>query len=89
MLPVITHFPVNWVDGMKISRRHFEESNHAFTDQLRDATALHLRPDYYGLLPSFNELSGSDFELLVTVDAQNEVQARLTQCQAVPPAEFG
>ncbi|MET4075072.1 hypothetical protein ABIB44_002324 [Hymenobacter sp. UYCo722] len=83
MLPAITHFPVNWVDGMKISRRHFEESSHAFADQLRDATALHLRPDYYGLLPSFNELSGSDFELLVTVDPQNEVQARLTQCQAV------
>ena len=45
MLPAITHFPVNWVDGMKISRRHFEESNHAFADQLRDATALHLRPE--------------------------------------------
>jgi hypothetical protein len=84
MLPEITYYPVNWVDGMKISRRHFAESEHFTTDHLRDATALHLRPDYYGLLPSTNELgSPAAFELIMTVDVQNEVQAHLTQCRAV------
>ena len=83
MLPDITHHPVNWVDGMKISRRHFAEADHALTDYLRDATALHLRPDCYGLLPATDELGSADFELLLSVDAQNEVQARLTQCRAV------
>ena len=84
MLPEITHYPVNWVDGMKISRRHFAEADHFTTDHLRDATALHLRPDYYGLLPTANELgSPAAFELQLTVDAQGEVLARLTQCRAV------
>ncbi|MDQ2769635.1 MAG: hypothetical protein M3Y54_03950, partial [Bacteroidota bacterium] len=83
MLPEITHYPVNWVDGMKIARRHFAEADHFTTDHLRDATALHLRPDYYGLLPTTNELDSPSFELLLSVDAQNEVQARLTQCRAV------
>ena len=84
MLPEITHYPVNWVDGMKISRRHFAEVEHATADHLRDAIALHLRPDCYGLLPATNELgSPAAFELLLTVDAQNEVQARLTQCRAI------
>jgi hypothetical protein len=83
MLPEITHYPVNWVDGMKIARRHFAEADHFTTDHLRDATALHLRPDYYGLLPTSNELGSPSFELLLSVDAQNEVQARLTQCRAV------
>ena len=83
MLPEITHYPVNWVDGMKIARRHFAEADHFTTDHLRDATALHLRPDYYGLLPGTNELGSPSFELLLSVDAQNEVQARLTQCRAV------
>ena len=83
MLPEITHYPVNWVDGMKIARRHFAEADHFTTDHLRDATALHLRPDYYGLLPTTNELGSPSFELLLSVDAQNEVQARLTQCRAV------
>ncbi|MGI4887037.1 MAG: hypothetical protein ACRYFR_18940 [Janthinobacterium lividum] len=84
MLPDITHYPVNWVDGMKISRRHFTEADQFTTDHLRDATALHLRPDLYGLLPATDELGApAAFELLLHVDAQNEVQARLTQCRAV------
>ena len=84
MLPDITHYPVNWVDGMKISRRHFTQADEFTTDHLRDATALFLRPDLYGLLPAINELgTPAAFELLLSVDAQNEVQARLTQCRAV------
>ena len=84
MLPDLTHYPVNWVDGMKISRRHFTETDQATADHLRDATALLLRADFYGLLPAPNELgSPAAFELLLSVDAQNEVQARLTQCRAV------
>ncbi len=84
MLPAITHYPVNWVDGMKIARRHFTETDFAVADHLRDATALLLRPDFYGLLPAPDELgSPAAFELLLSVDAQGEVQARLTQCRAV------
>jgi hypothetical protein len=84
MLPEITYYPVNWVDGMKVSRRHFTETDQFTTDHLRDATALHLRPDLYGLLPATNELgSPMAFELLLSVDAQQEVQARLNQCRAV------
>ena len=84
MLPDLTHYPVNWVDGMKISRRHFTETDAAAADHLRDATALLLRPDFYGLLPATDELgSPAAFELLLSVDAQSDVQARLTQCRAV------
>ena len=84
MIPEITYYPVNWVDGMKISRRHFAETERFTTDHLRDATALHLRSDNYGLLPATNELgSPAAFELLLSVDAQNDIQARLTQCRAI------
>lgn len=84
MLPDLTHYPVNWVDGMKISRRHFTETDQFTTDHLRDATALLLRPDFFGLLPASSELGGpAAFELLLSVEAQGEVQARLTQCRAI------
>ena len=84
MLPDLTHYPVNWVDGMKIARRHFTETDQFVLDHLRDAVALGLRPDRYGLLPAANELgSPAAFELLLSVDAQHDVQARLTQCRAV------
>jgi len=69
---------------MKISRRHFTETDQFVTDHLRDVTALLLRPDLYGLLPATNALdSPAALELLLSVDAQNEVQARLTRCQAI------
>ena len=84
MLPELTHYPVNWVDGMKITRRHFTETNEFVADHLRDATALLLRPDAYGLLPTADGLDSPDgFELLLSVDAQQEVQARLTRCRAI------
>ncbi len=84
MLPEINYYPVNWVDGMKIARRHFAETERFTLDHLRDATAVQLRPDYYGLLPATNNLgSPAAFELLLSVDVQGEVQARLTQCRAV------
>ena len=84
MLPELTHYPVNWVDGMKIARRHFAETENFTLDHLRDATAVYLRPDNYGLLPATDALgSPAAFELLLGVDVQGEVQARLTQCRAV------
>ena len=82
MLPEIRHYPVNWVDGMKISRRHFTELEQFTTEHLRDATAVGLSAHRYGLLPS-EAHDPSSFELLLSVDQQQGVQARLTHCRAV------
>jgi len=82
MLPEIKHYPVNWVDGMKISRRHFTELEQFTTEHLRDATALGLSAHRYGLLPT-DPHGLSSFELLLSVDQQQGVQARLTHCRAV------
>ncbi|TGE29469.1 hypothetical protein [Hymenobacter metallicola] len=82
MLPEIKHYPVNWVDGMKISRRHFTELEQFTTEHLRDATALSLTAHRYGLLPA-DPQGLSSFELLLSVDHQQAVTARLTNCRAV------
>jgi hypothetical protein len=82
MLPEIKHYPVNWVDGMKISRRHFTELEQFTTEHLRDATAVGLSAHHYGLLPT-DPHGLSSFELLLQVDQQQGVQARLTHCRAV------
>ena len=42
MLPEIKYNPVNWVDGMKISRNHFVDFENAVHDHLRDATGINL-----------------------------------------------
>jgi hypothetical protein len=85
MLPEIKHYPVNWVDGMKISRRHFTELEQFTTEHLRDATGIGLGPHRYGLLPS-DPHGLSSFELLLNVDPQAGIQARLTHCRAVTAA---
>ncbi|MCB2409382.1 hypothetical protein [Hymenobacter lucidus] len=82
MLPEIKHYPVNWVDGMKISRRHFTELEQFTTEHLRDAVAVGLSAHRYGLLPT-DEHGLSSFELLLNVDQQQSVQARLTHCRAI------
>ena len=82
MLPEIKHYPVNWVDGMKISRRHFTELEQFTTEHLRDATAAVLSAHRFGLLPT-DPNGMSSFEMLLSVDPQQGVQARLTHCRAI------
>ncbi len=50
MLPPLEHFPVHWVDGMKISRQHFQQMENALADLIRDGAGQVLHADNYGLL---------------------------------------
>lgn len=53
MIARIDHQLTNWVDGMKIHRRHFVDSENALLDAVRDAHAIHLTPYSFGLLSPF------------------------------------
>ena len=37
---LLTHYPVNWIDGMKLSSSHFAAVQDFVTDSVRDAIAL-------------------------------------------------
>ncbi len=50
MLPKLQFHLTNWVDGMKINRQHFVDSENALIDSLRDAQATALNGFNYGLL---------------------------------------
>ncbi len=64
MLQIIKHLPVNWVDGMKISKDHFEAMDRAITDQLRDAINLHITDYNFGLLhPGPNHADACSIEV--------------------------
>lgn len=82
MLPKIDHHPVNWVDGMKISRKHFSDFEHFVTDYLRDASAAALTSFNYGLLAS----DAPDFGLRVITDQSQNVRVLLTNCRAITGA---
>jgi hypothetical protein len=82
MLPKIEHLPVNWVDGMKISRRHFSDFEHFVTDHVRDAATLGLLSSTFGLLLS----DAPPFNLQVIVDQSQNIQVRLSNCRAITGA---
>ena len=37
---LLTHYPVNWIDGMKLSSSHFIAVQDFVTDSVRDVIAL-------------------------------------------------
>ena len=82
MLPELNHYPVNWVDGMKIARRHFTEFEYFVTDHLRDTAALNLNSFSYGLLPS----TLSDFSIQVITDPNQNLRIQLTNCRGITGA---
>lgn len=82
MLFPVRHPAVNWVDGMKISKQQFIDTEDHFADTLRDTTSLFLRSYDFGLLPPFRgQRQSCDFE--ITERVTNQVEVRLRQCNAV------
>jgi len=77
MLPNFKHFPVHWIDGMKISKQHFIESDNAMLDQLRDARLQNLTPYSYGLLAPDSGF-GDSYELNL-----QQGHLELTACEAI------
>ncbi|NID12110.1 hypothetical protein [Fibrivirga algicola] len=79
MLPDLTYWPVNWADGMKITRSHLLGNDNAFRDATRDVGGMLLSPLNYGLLPP---APGKDSPLALTCDGQELI---LSLCRAVTP----
>ena len=82
MLEKLQHLPVNWVDGMKMSKQHFIETENAVIDRIRDNQAQLLRLDNYGLLlPEPGKNRSLEFD--ANTQAINDVKITLHTCRAV------
>lgn len=79
----IKHFPVNWIDGMKINKNHFIELQHHVEDHLRDARNLTVNHLYYGLLPASLL---QPFEYSITIDAHNDLNVLIKNVKIITPA---
>ncbi|SDE69210.1 hypothetical protein SAMN04487996_106222 [Dyadobacter soli] len=79
----IRRMAVNWIDGMKISRQHFIETDHYHTDQVRRAGAAFLTPLNYGLL--LPKEGNDPLEVQVLGDAGNQIRVKVNRCQAITP----
>lgn len=79
----IKHFPVNWIDGMKINKKHFIEFQDNVEDSIRDARNLEVNELNYGLLST--HLS-RPFQYAISIDAHNELSVNIKTLKAVTPA---
>ena len=79
---LLTHYLVNWIDGMKLSSSHFIAVQDFVTDSVRDAIALRTTDLNYGLQP----MAGDAFKMHVLMDHYNQLQLTLEECHAVTPS---
>jgi hypothetical protein len=78
----IKHFPVNWIEGMKINKNHFIEQQDNTEDLVRDARNIQVNELHYGLLST--NLS-SPFQCAISIDAHNELSIDIKTLKAVTP----
>jgi len=78
----IKHFPVNWIDGMKINKNHFIDLQDNIEDLLRDARSIGVNYIHYGLLPT--PLT-RPFQYSIAIDAHKELTVNIKFMKAVTP----
>ncbi len=77
-----TNYRVNWIDGMKINKGHFIESENALLSSLNNAIKKNITPINFGLLPGFND-SESSIDVSISLDGQDSIAIVLNKCIAV------
>ncbi len=78
----IKHFPVNWIEGMKINKNHFIELQNNIEDIVRDARNLETNDLNYGLLST--NLS-RPFQYTISIDTHKELSIDIKLLKAVTP----
>jgi hypothetical protein len=79
----LQHMAVNWMDGMKISRQHFLDTDFYHTEQLRLAQAALLSPFQYGLL--FEKDGIESLQMQILSDAGQQIRIKINHCYALTP----
>ncbi|MGB3799252.1 MAG: hypothetical protein WA952_05510 [Lewinella sp.] len=70
------YWPVNWVDGMKINKAHFQQQEAHLNEQIALAQSASLTDHNYGLLPPSAHYGGLD--VVVTPE-----RVEVRRCQAI------
>jgi len=80
----IKHFPVNWIDGMKINKNHFLAMQENTDEAVKEAVSSQLTSINYGLLP-INGNSNS-IKMNLIVDNHKLLKVKIDECHAITPS---
>ena len=76
------NYRVNWIDGMKINKNHFIESENALISTINNAVKLNITPNNYGLLPNYNDADNA-IDVIISLDGQDTIEVVVNKCIAV------
>ena len=76
------HYFVNWVDGMKINKSHFQETDNATIDLIAKTAAVIVNSNRYGLL-AVGDFKHKPEDIVLSLDGQQTLKAQLNNCLAV------
>lgn len=83
----IQHFSVNWIDGMKISKDHFIDTNKYMVDLLRSYQSTFIHAHNYGLcIPEYN--ADESIEIQVSDSTEDMLKITLHKCTAITSGGF-
>lgn len=80
MIEKLTHFPVNWIDGMKINKTHFSDVQNFVSDSVRDSVGVHTSMISYGLLPVQDPI-----KINLIIDNHKLLRIKVEECHAITP----
>lgn len=80
MIEKLNHFPVNWIDGMKINKTHFNDMQDFVSDSARDAIGVHTSMINYGLLPVNDSI-----KMNLIIDNHQLLRIKVEKCHAITP----
>lgn len=76
------YLPVNWIDGMKINKSHFIDTDSNITQQVKNTYLSFINPYNYGLL--LQQESGFDpVKIIIDIDNQDYIHVKVLNCSAV------
>lgn len=80
MIEKLNHFPVNWIDGMKINKSHFLGVQNFVSDSMRDSVGIHTSMIDYGLLPVADPI-----KMNLIIDNHKLLRIKVEECHAITP----
>jgi len=76
------NYRVNWIDGMKINKNHFIESENSLISSLNNAIRQTITPVNFGLLPIYGDRENA-IDVSISLDGQDSIEIVLNKCVAV------
>jgi hypothetical protein len=82
MHPNLRKAAVNWIDGMKVNKNHFLQTEDWLIDHLKDIAAVNLTDHSYGLLPSA-EGNNASINFQIEIEQTQFLKVTLLSCRAI------